>query len=273
MQVEATALLLEETSNTVGQTVEEKSIQQLPLNGRNYLQLGTLTAGAVPNTRSRDRSFSAYGNRGLQNAFLLDGARNQNYMRGLDNRARDAMRPSLEAIAEFKVQTSNYSAEYGASAGAVVNVVTKSGTNELHGSAFEFLRNNAFDARDYFLPAATKQPLYIQHQYRRILRRPDDQEPRLVARGISADAHHAGRHAGGQRAAGLGAGRHLLGTCLRSDDDPGQPRWRWIYPRSVPEQHHPSQPVSTRSENLWWTAIRIRISREWLAITSMRRRS
>jgi hypothetical protein len=165
IQVTATAELLEERSNTVGQTVQEKNIQQLPLNGRNYLQLGTLTAGAVPNTRSRDRSFSAYGNRGLQNAFLLDGARNQNYMRGLDNRARDAMRPSLEAISEFKVQTSNYSAEYGASAGAVVNVVTKSGTNTIHGSAFEFLRNNAFDARDYFLPATTKQPLYVQHQF------------------------------------------------------------------------------------------------------------
>ncbi len=165
VQVTASAELLEERSNTVGQTVAERSIQQLPLNGRNYLQLGTLTAGAVPNTRSRDRSFSAYGNRGLQNAFLLDGARNQNYLRGLDNRARDAMRPSLEAISEFKVQTSNYSAEYGASAGAVVNVVTKSGTNEFHGSAFEFLRNNAFDARDFFLPPAAKQPLYIQHQF------------------------------------------------------------------------------------------------------------
>ena len=165
VQVTASAELLEERSNTVGQTVEEKTILELPLNGRNYLQLGNLTAGAVPNTRSRDRSFSAYGNRGLQNAFLLDGARNQNYMRGLDNRARDAMRPSLEAIAEFKVQTSNYSAEYGASAGAVVNVVTKSGTNEFHGSAFEFLRNSAFDARDYFLPATTQQPLYIQHQF------------------------------------------------------------------------------------------------------------
>lgn len=165
VEVSATAMLLEETSNTVGQTVAERTIQQLPLNGRNYLQLGTLTAGAVPNTRSRDRSFSAYGNRGLQNAFLLDGARNQSYMRGLDNRARDAMRPSLEAIAEFKVQTSNYSAEYGASAGAVVNVVTKSGTNEFHGSAFEFLRNSAFDSRDYFLPKTTEKPLYIQHQF------------------------------------------------------------------------------------------------------------
>jgi hypothetical protein len=163
--VAANAELLEEKSNTVGQVIDDKSIQQLPLNGRNYLQLGNLSAGAVPNTRTRDRSFSAYGNRGLQNAFLLDGARNQNYMRGMDNRARDAMRPSLEAISEFKVQTSNYSAEYGASAGAVVNVVTKSGTNEFHGSVFEFVRNNAFDARDYFLPSTSKQPPYQQHQY------------------------------------------------------------------------------------------------------------
>lgn len=163
--VSASVELLEERTNTVGQVIDDRSMQQLPLNGRNYLSLGNLTAGAVPSTRSRDRSFSAYGNRGLQNAFLLDGSRNQNYLRGLDNRARDAMRPSLEAISEFKVQTSNYSAEYGASAGAVVNVVTKSGTNALHGSAFEFLRNNALDARDYFLPASSQQPLFIQHQF------------------------------------------------------------------------------------------------------------
>ncbi|MCS7023437.1 MAG: TonB-dependent receptor [Bryobacteraceae bacterium] len=163
--VTADAGLLEEKSNTIGQVIEERRIQQLPLNGRNYLDLGNLTAGAVPSTRSRDRSFSAYGNRGLQNAFLLDGARNQNYLRGLDNRARDAMRPSLEAISEFKVQTSNYSAEYGASAGAVVNVVTKSGTNELHGSAFEFFRNNKMDARDYFIPPTATRPLYLQHQF------------------------------------------------------------------------------------------------------------
>lgn len=163
--VSASAELLEQSTNTVGQTIDNRTMQQLPLNGRNYLQLGGLTAGTVPNTRTRDQSFSAYGNRGLQNAFLLDGARNQNYLRGLDNRARDAMRPSLEAISEFKVQTSNYSAEYGASAGAVVTVVTKSGTNDFHGSALEFLRNNAFDARDYFLLPAAKKPLFIEHQY------------------------------------------------------------------------------------------------------------
>ncbi|MBL8217065.1 MAG: TonB-dependent receptor, partial [Bryobacterales bacterium] len=165
IRVTAEAELLEERTHSVGQVVDDRTMQQLPLNGRNYLQLGNLTAGAVPNTRSRDRTFSAYGNRGLQNAFLLDGARNQNYLRGLDNRARDAMRPSLEAIAEFKVQTSNFSAEYGASAGAVVNVVTKSGTNEFHGSAFEFARNSAFDARDFFTPSSSSKPLYVQHQY------------------------------------------------------------------------------------------------------------
>lgn len=165
ISVTAQAEMVEQTTHSVGQVVDDRTMQQLPLNGRNYLQLGNLTAGAVPNTRSRDRTFSAYGNRGLQNAFLLDGARNQNYLRGLDNRARDAMRPSLEAIAEFKVQTSNFSAEYGASAGAVVNVVTKSGTNEYHGSAFEFLRNSTFDAKDFFTPADRAKPLFLQHQY------------------------------------------------------------------------------------------------------------
>src|SRR5712691_2608274 len=163
--VTAEAPLVEEKTHSIGQVVDSRTLLELPLNGRNYLQLGNLTAGTVPNVRSRDKTFSAYGNRGLQNAFLLDGARNQNYLRGLDNRARDAMRPSLEAVAEFKVQTSNYSAEYGASAGAVVTVVTRSGTNELHGSAFEFLRNSAMDARDYFLPASAPKPLFVEHQF------------------------------------------------------------------------------------------------------------
>ena len=162
--VEAMAVQLEETTHSIGQVVGETTIQKLPLNGRNYLDLGNLTAGTVPNSRSRDKTYSAYGNRGYQNAYLLDGARNVNYLRGLDNRQRDAMRPSLEAVEEFKVNTSNFSAEYGASAGAVVNVVTKGGTNELHGSVFWFLRNDNLDARDYFAPPTTVDPLYIQHQ-------------------------------------------------------------------------------------------------------------
>lgn len=155
---------LEEKSVTLAGVMEEKQILQLPLNGRNYLQLALLVPGAVPNTTSRDNSFSAYGNSGLQNAFLLDGARNVSYLRGLDTQARDALRPPLDSMAEFTVQLSNYSAEFGASAGGIVNAVTKGGTNSLHGSAYDFLRNDNLDAANFFAPAGTK-PLLVRNQY------------------------------------------------------------------------------------------------------------
>ncbi len=156
--------LVEQKSSTLAQVTEQREIRGLPLNGRNYLQLANLTAGAVPSSSSRDNSFSAYGNTGLQNAFLLDGARNDNYLRGLDNRSRDMVRPPLDAISEFTVQTSNYSAEFGASAGGVVNVVTKNGTNQIHGTAYDYFRNSALDAADYFAVNGHK-PLLVQNQY------------------------------------------------------------------------------------------------------------
>ncbi len=158
------APLTEEKSVTLTGVVEGPQLQQLPLNGRSYVQLANLMPGAVPNSTSRDNSFSAYGNSGLQNAFLLDGARNVSYLRGLDTNSRDALRPPLDSIAEFTVQLSNYSAEFGASAGAIVNVVTKSGTNFLHGSAYDFLRNNHLDAANFFAQAGTK-PFLVRNQY------------------------------------------------------------------------------------------------------------
>ena len=223
INVSASVDLLEQSTNTVGQAIDERTMQQLPLNGRNYLQLGSLTAGTVPNTRTRDLSFSAYGNRGLQNAFLLDGARNQNYLRGLDNRARDAMRPSLEAISEFKVQTSNYSAEYGASAGAVVTVVTRSGTNEFHGSAFEFLRNSAFDARDYFLPASAPEASVRGAPVRRLGRRAHHPEPRLVAHRLPALPHQPGLHGERRGAAAAGTQRRIRPADFRPADHAANP--------------------------------------------------
>ncbi len=156
--------LVEQRSATLAQVTEQREIRGLPLNGRNYLQLANLAAGAVPSSSSRDNSFSAYGNTGLQNAFLLDGARNDNYLRGLDNRSRDMVRPPLDAITEFTVQTSNYSAEFGASAGGVVNVVTKSGTNQIHGTAYDYLRNSKLDAANYFAANGHK-PLLVQNQF------------------------------------------------------------------------------------------------------------
>lgn len=162
--ITAEAPLVEQKSSTLAQVTEQHQMEELPLNGRNYLQLANLTAGTVPSTGSRDNSFSAYGNTGLQNAFLLDGGRNDNYLRGLDNRTRDMVRPPLDAVNEFTVQTSNYSAEFGASAGGVVNVITKSGSNQLHGSAYDFLRNDNLDAANYFAVNGHK-PLLVQNQY------------------------------------------------------------------------------------------------------------
>ncbi len=238
--VEAMAVQLEETTHSIGQVVGETTIQKLPLNGRNYLDLGNLTAGTVPNTRSRDKTYSAYGNRGYQNAYLLDGARNVNYLRGLDNRQRDAMRPSLEAVEEFKVNTSNFSAEYGASAGAVVNVVTKGGTNEFHGSAFWFLRNDNLDARDYFAPPTTVDPLYIQHQAGGSAGGPIMRNRRILARRLPAHAHHARHNAdrecsvGGRAPGPVRRARHLRSIQHAVG-------WhRRLHPGPVPEQRDPA---------------------------------
>ncbi len=161
--VSGQAPLLEEKSITLGGVVEQREIVGLPLNGRNYLDLGQLLPGTVPSAGSRDQTFSANGNSGLQNAFLLDGGRNVNYLRGLDNRARDMVRPPLDALSQFQVQTSNYSAEFGASAGAVINAVTKSGTNQIHGSAYDFLRNDRMDAFGYFNTGV--KALFVQNQW------------------------------------------------------------------------------------------------------------
>ena len=162
--VTASIPLIEDKTSTLSQVITSRQTLELPLNGRSYLTVANLTAGAVPTQGSKDSSFNSYGNTGLQNAFLLDGARNVNYIRGLDNYQRDMVRPPLDAIAEFSVDTSNYSSQYGNSAGAVVNAITKSGTNQVHGSAYEFLQNYDMNAANYFALAGQK-PLAVQNQF------------------------------------------------------------------------------------------------------------
>lgn len=154
--------LIEDKSETIAQVISNKQVTDLPLNGRNYLDAANYIPGTIPTAAGRDNSFTAYGNSGLQNAFLLDGSRNVNYLRGLDNLARDAVRPPLDGLREFTVDTSNFSAEYGAAAGGVVNAITKSGTNRLHGSAYDFFRNDRLDAQNYF---ASTRPLLVRNQY------------------------------------------------------------------------------------------------------------
>jgi Carboxypeptidase regulatory-like domain/TonB dependent receptor len=167
--VEGGAPLLNTESTEVGNVITEHSAQQLPLNGRNFSQLALLIPGTNPGpvggirtqgngneTQRAGAEVVASGSRGSFNTFMIDG---------LDDRDQSVgtvkVFPNLESIGEFKVQVGNYSAEF-ASGGAVVNVITRSGGNQFHGSAFEFLRNNAFDARQFFDAA---KPKFQQNQF------------------------------------------------------------------------------------------------------------
>ena len=156
------APLLNRETSSVGQVVDNKTVVTLPLNGRNYAQLAVLAPGATPNPGSRtEDGFSLNGNRLFQNSFQVDGADNNNYIFGVDTNTTQALRPSVDAIQEFKVESANYSAEYGRAAGGVISVAIKSGTNQFHGSAFEFLRNDKLDAANFFVNKnrLRKQPL------------------------------------------------------------------------------------------------------------------
>ena len=167
VEVTADAPLVDTSTATVGQVVENKRIEELPLNGRNALALMFLTpavksqAGAT-NSGFADRgtalsSVSINGGPSSVNNFLLDGGNNnQAFVQDLN------VNPTVDAIQEFRVQSGVMSAEYGFTLGGVVNIVSKSGTNDVHGSAYEFVRNNAFDARNTFAPGV---PPYRYNQY------------------------------------------------------------------------------------------------------------
>lgn len=152
VSVTTEAPLLETETSSLSHVVEQRQIRELPLNGRNFQQLAWLTAGVTPATRSRDREsgFNAHGQTMFQNSFIIDGIDNNNNVMGMQDRKMQVVVPSLDAVAEFKMETSNYSAEQGRNSGAVMNVSIKSGSNEFHGTAFEYLRNDIFDARDSF---------------------------------------------------------------------------------------------------------------------------
>lgn len=163
--VSAAASLLQTSEASRGQVVDSKKIADLPLNGRDYLQLALLTAGTnVPPPGSRFGGFSSGGMRVSQNNYLLDGMDNNSNQHAAQGRTAQVISPSVDAIQEFKVQTGNYSAEFGRNVGGVVNVVIKSGTNRFHGGAFEFLRNEALNARNFFQSTNTM-PLFRRNQF------------------------------------------------------------------------------------------------------------
>ncbi len=147
LEVTGAAAVVETYNATLGNTVSERPIINMPLNGRNVLDLAKLQPGVTDENPGHDGagSFSVAGGRLDSVTYLLDGGTNNNL---LDNGV--VFSPNPDAVAEFRILESNYSAEYGRNAGGVISVVTKSGTNNWHGSGFEFLRNNALNANSYF---------------------------------------------------------------------------------------------------------------------------
>ncbi len=158
---------LETDTSDLGQVQDSRTIETLPLNGRNYAQLALLSAGigpSEPGSRvSGSYGFSSNGARSLQNNFQLDGVDNNSDLGDVLNGSSYVIQPSVDALAEFKVQTNAYSAEFGRGNGAIMNATIKSGTNEFHGDAYEFFRNDVLDAANAF-DLGGRQP-YQQNQF------------------------------------------------------------------------------------------------------------
>jgi len=165
--------LVQTSSSELGTTVDEEQIKTLPLNGRNFVNLTRTVPGVVRGIPGANidgagslawrasASFSANGQRPRDNNYMLDGVdNNETWLQTV------VLFPSVDALDEFKLQTSTYSAEFGHSLGGVVNLQIKSGTNAMHGSGFEFLRNDAFDANNFFNNRAGRpKPDFSQHQF------------------------------------------------------------------------------------------------------------
>lgn len=153
--VSAEAAAVQTDTSSLGQVISAQQVVDMPLNGRNYINLAALTAGvtdtSLPNQTNGNTAgaFSSNGTRGDLNNYILDGIDNNNNSGGAAQ-----LGVNVDAIAEFKIQTNSYDAEFGRSGGAALNVVIKSGTNEIHGSVFEFFQNGAINAENFF--ATTK---------------------------------------------------------------------------------------------------------------------
>jgi hypothetical protein len=175
VEVNAEATNVDTTSSTLSGTVEQKTVVELPLNGRDWTQLATLQPGvtamrAQTSTNSTaNRAQRGFGNqlvdsghRPVENTYRIDGINVNDYTNGAPGSVL-AADLGVDAIQEFNVVTTNYTAEYGRTSGAVINAITKSGTNQLHGSAYFFDRDQVFDARNYFDPAII--PPFHQKQF------------------------------------------------------------------------------------------------------------
>ncbi|MGH9344667.1 MAG: carboxypeptidase-like regulatory domain-containing protein, partial [Terriglobia bacterium] len=158
VQVVSAAPLLETRTYSLGQVILNNQVLNMPLNGRNIFQLGLLTGYTTPvSGMGTNQTFAGGGGRFSGNNILLDGiSDNTTATNGSIGRNGYLYTPSVDAVQEFKVTTSDFSAEFGHAAGSLVSVAIKAGTNHFHGDLFEFLRNNAFDANNFFSNSANQ---------------------------------------------------------------------------------------------------------------------
>ena len=243
--IEAATPLLQTSSSELGTTVDEEQIQTLPLNGRNFVSLTRTVPGRAPRHPGANidgagslawrasASFSANGQRSRDNNYMLDGVdNNETWLQTV------VLFPSVDSLDEFKLQTSTYSAEFGRSLGGVVNLQIKSGTNSYRGSAYEFHRNDALDANNFFNNRAGRaKPDFTQNQFGGTLGGPIFKDKTF----FFAD-YQGHREEQGQT---------FLSTFRRADA-PG--RFLGAQPRhlrpddgtAVRGQHHPARPVGRR---------------------------
>ena len=167
VEVQANVVNVDTESATLKTVIDQRRVEDLPLNGRDPVQLMMLVAGVQPYSGAGLTSGTTYpglpgvtvnGNRGNATNFILDGGQNNDHYSNAPNPM-----PNPDALQEFSVQTNNFSAEFGRNSGGIVNAVTKSGTNELHGAAFEYLRHNKLNAAGFFAPPDPDDPAKKQN--------------------------------------------------------------------------------------------------------------
>jgi hypothetical protein len=167
VQVNEAAVTVERDSSDRGQVINRDAVVDLPLNGRSNASLALLAPGVRQafGLAKRESSFNVSGLRSQFNNFILDGVDNNAYGTSNQGLSNQVIQVAPDAVQEFKVITNTYSAEYGRVGGAVVNASIRSGTNKLHGAAWEFLRNTDLNAVGFFKPTGGQKPVYIQNQF------------------------------------------------------------------------------------------------------------
>lgn len=169
--VSAAPTLLETETSSRGQVIGVRQIENLPLNGRSYADLALLVPGVRKSvlenqtTTSREASYNVNGQRSAFNNFLLDGLDNNTYGTSNQGFANENIPPSPDAVSEFRIESDNYSAEYGRASGAVINASIRRGTNSFHGRAWDYIRNTKLNAVGPFAAPGNVKPVLIQNQF------------------------------------------------------------------------------------------------------------